>query len=552
MATIALYAGKINNMPGFIKDVKSSVGSLKSEFIALKSKSLQINKSICNIDDVISTISSSTQTQDEKIAQLEIFQKNCEQFIEAAAKTDSNAADTINKLKTGFYDEYYYLKPECEKNGWEKFKDDCRAADEWCKEHWKLIATVVAVVIAVVALVVITVVTAGAALGPILTIVAGVCKGIITGAVIGGLMGGLSSAADGESFWAGFEDGAFSGMIAGAIFGGIGGSFQALGSSCSVLSRLGLAAKGLEGLEYTSRGLKTLKIVSVIANISGYASLGMFGFDFLARGAGAVWGRGNAFTAFNTKLHESSVYNGIQLITGITALAGGGFARGMRNPVCFVAGTLVLTPLGLVAIEKIKVGDKVLSTDTGTKKTSEKTVAQTFVNSSSDIVHITVCGEEIVSTSGHKFYVPGFGWVPACKICTGTTLVLADGSYAEVETVKEERLEAPVNVYNFEVEDWHTYHVGTYGVLVHNMDCFWDSKNNRMHGNLPSKKELDKLQPKQLAKLAEQLKKSIDTRDGENAKLGDKNGRLREHEFRIEEEMEVLNYIRELLEDLGW
>ena len=148
--------------------------------------------------------------------------------------------------------------------------------------------------------------------------------------------------------------------------------------------------------------------------------------------------------------------------------------------------------------------------------------------------------------------MPDSGWIPACKICTGTTLVLADGSYAEVETVKVESLEAPVNVYNFEVEDWHTYHVGTYGVLVHNLDCHWDSKNDRIHGNLPSKRDLNKLQPKQLARFAEQLEESIDTREAENRDIGDSNGRLEQHEFRVDKETEVLDYIRELLEDLGW
>ncbi len=32
-----------------------------------------------------------------------------------------------------------------------------------------------------------------------------------------------------------------------------------------------------------------------------------------------------------------------------------------------------------------------------------------------------------------------------------------------------EHLENPVKVYNFEVEDWHTYYVTEMGVLVHNM-----------------------------------------------------------------------------------
>ena len=56
MATIALYANKINQMPGLIKDIKESVTEYKSELFALKTKTLAINKSICNLDDVISSI----------------------------------------------------------------------------------------------------------------------------------------------------------------------------------------------------------------------------------------------------------------------------------------------------------------------------------------------------------------------------------------------------------------------------------------------------------------------------------------------------------------
>jgi len=32
-------------------------------------------------------------------------------------------AQLINERKENFYKEYYYLKPENEKSGWEKFKD---------------------------------------------------------------------------------------------------------------------------------------------------------------------------------------------------------------------------------------------------------------------------------------------------------------------------------------------------------------------------------------------------------------------------------------------
>ena len=64
MATIALYADKINRMPGLIKDVKISVTDYKSELAALKTKSLTINKSVCNLDDIISSIQTSSQTQE--------------------------------------------------------------------------------------------------------------------------------------------------------------------------------------------------------------------------------------------------------------------------------------------------------------------------------------------------------------------------------------------------------------------------------------------------------------------------------------------------------
>ena len=50
----------------------------------------------------------------------------------------------------------------------------------------------------------------------------------------------------------------------------------------------------------------------------------------------------------------------------------------------------------------------------------------------------------------------------------GDILVLVNGEYVVVEKVQHEILETPVIVYNFEVEDYHTYFVGDEGVLVHN------------------------------------------------------------------------------------
>jgi len=50
----------------------------------------------------------------------------------------------------------------------------------------------------------------------------------------------------------------------------------------------------------------------------------------------------------------------------------------------------------------------------------------------------------------------------------GDVLVLVNGEYVVVEKVQHELLESPVQVYNFQVEDYHTYYVAESGVLVHN------------------------------------------------------------------------------------
>lgn len=47
---------------------------------------------------------------------------------------------------------------------------------------------------------------------------------------------------------------------------------------------------------------------------------------------------------------------------------------------------------------------------------------------------------------------------------------LLNGEYVIIEQVQHEILEAPVTVYNFEVEDFHTYYVSDSTILVHN-DC---------------------------------------------------------------------------------
>ena len=164
-----------------------------------------------------------------------------------------------------------------------------------------------------------------------------------------------------------------------------------------------------------------------------------------------------------------------------------GSAKDFGTSYCFVAGTLVTTEDGQEPIEEIEVGDKVLSEDETTGEVAVKTVTETYVNETDELIHIGVNGETISATPTHPFYVDKLGWTLARSLRAGDVLVLSNGELVTVEWVQHEILESPIKVYNFEVEDFHTYFVGECGVLVHN-ECKTDwgaahTKKNENHNN---------------------------------------------------------------------
>ena len=55
---------------------------------SLKSKVLSIDESICDVDDVISSIKSSTQTQEDKIKSLESLKENISEYISDVVAID--------------------------------------------------------------------------------------------------------------------------------------------------------------------------------------------------------------------------------------------------------------------------------------------------------------------------------------------------------------------------------------------------------------------------------------------------------------------------------
>ena len=150
----------------------------------------------------------------------------------------------------------------------------------------------------------------------------------------------------------------------------------------------------------------------------------------------------------------------------------------------------------MLATEKIKSGDKVISTDPETMETSLKTVLETYIREVTTLVHLTVNGEEIVTTVDHPFYVKNQGFIKAGELIVGDELLDVNGNILLVENFDVELTDKPVKVYNFQVEDFHTYHVSGLAILVHNAGGYERSQkysNNWSDESLS--KTVDKIAP---------------------------------------------------------
>ena len=73
---------------------------------------------------------------------------------------------------------------------------------------------------------------------------------------------------------------------------------------------------------------------------------------------------------------------------------------------------------------------------------------------------MAINGEEIVTTVDHPFYVKNQGFVNAGELIVGDKLLDVNGNVLLVEKFNVELTDKPVKVYNFQVEDFHTYFVG--------------------------------------------------------------------------------------------
>jgi len=164
-----------------------------------------------------------------------------------------------------------------------------------------------------------------------------------------------------------------------------------------------------------------------------HSRLVMDGFDMLAMGI-------SLFESIQTHWLNSTgscipvhFTNGFQIAVNALAVFSAGAASTMK---CFVAGTMILTVAGLVAIENIKAGDKVIATNPETFEVAEKTVLETYVRETTELLHLTINGEVIKTTFEHPFYVKDVGFVEAGKLQVGDKLVDSRGNVLVVEEKK--------------------------------------------------------------------------------------------------------------------
>lgn len=137
---------------------------------------------------------------------------------------------------------------------------------------------------------------------------------------------------------------------------------------------------------------------------------------------------------------------------------------------------------------------KIIATNPDTLETAGKTVLETYVRQVDKLVHLTINGEKIVTTVDHPFYVQGKGFINAGNLLVGDRLVSVNGEDLSVDDCYIEECDFPTTVYNFQVEDYHTYFVGQSVVWVHNANydeaVTYLSKNSKPGRKTKGKTEL--------------------------------------------------------------
>ncbi|WP_435792363.1 polymorphic toxin-type HINT domain-containing protein [Actinacidiphila glaucinigra] len=153
------------------------------------------------------------------------------------------------------------------------------------------------------------------------------------------------------------------------------------------------------------------------------------------------------------------------------ASGGGGSGKAGEGDTCnsFVPGTKVLMADGSTkAIEKIKVGDKVVATDPESGETRIETVtAEIKGQGLKHLVKVTIDIDgkhgtktaKVTATDGHPFWVTELDeWIKATDLKSGQWLRTSAGTYVQIASIERWTVKQST-VNNLTVSDLHTYYV---------------------------------------------------------------------------------------------
>lgn len=132
---------------------------------------------------------------------------------------------------------------------------------------------------------------------------------------------------------------------------------------------------------------------------------------------------------------------------------------------CFVAGTPVMTELGLRPIDSIRTGDLVLAKEIKTGQLTFRPVVQSTEREPVALVQIELESETLICTPGHLFWLSGQGWTRARELQPGDVLHGA----REPMRVRSVSDASSQSTFNLLVEEFPNYFVGKSLVLTHDV-----------------------------------------------------------------------------------
>ena len=152
----------------------------------------------------------------------------------------------------------------------------------------------------------------------------------------------------------------------------------------------------------------------------------------------------------------------------------------LSTKMCFVPGTLVHTERGLVSIEELHIGDMVFAREEDSVQGTQglRSITEKFETHPTELVEISidrsgdlVADDVIIATPEHPIWInEERKFIRAISLQKNQSVSLVNAGSARIVDVKSCHAEPGkrFTTYNFEVEEFHTYFVGKFGIWVHN------------------------------------------------------------------------------------